>query len=243
MVKAPGLKVRDGSHLHDGSGGRRSRRQSDYFEDPGGSILRDQGGSVLRAHFNPLSQLLRSSGCRFSATPSAAFLRRSTRAAGLRQAMREDGAMRYGSCVLAIMLMASPIGQDSKNQESSATEQSEFSRLETLWNEAHRAGDADKLDGLWGEDLVVTVPRMPVMTKTQAITIWRSGRMKFRRYETSEIRSRQYGDAAVVTGRLRRSREVNGREIQDDWRFTKVYVRRSDKWQVVAWHASESAPE
>ena len=35
---------------------------------------------------------------------------------------------------------------------------------------------------------------------------------------------------------------MNGREIQDDWRFTKVYVRGSDKWQVVAWHASESAP-
>ncbi|MGO9463957.1 MAG: nuclear transport factor 2 family protein [Isosphaeraceae bacterium] len=150
--------------------------------------------------------------------------------------------MRYGSCVLAVVLMASPIGQDSKNQASSTTEQNEFSRLETLWNEAHRSGDADKLDGLWGEDLVVTVPRMPVMTKTQAITIWRSGRMKFRRYETSELRARRYGDAAVVTGRLRRSREVNGREIQDDWRFTKVYVRRSDKWQVVAWHASESAP-
>jgi ketosteroid isomerase-like protein len=151
--------------------------------------------------------------------------------------------MRYGLCVLAVMLMAPPIGQDSKNQESSAMERNEFSRLETLWNEAHRSGDADKLDGLWGDDLVVTVPKMPVMTKPQAITIWRSGRMKFRRYETSELRVRRYGDAAVVTGRLRRSREVNGREIQDDWRFTKVYVRRSDKWQVVAWHASESAPE
>ncbi len=151
--------------------------------------------------------------------------------------------MRSGLCVLAVMLMALPIGQNSKNQESNALELSEFSRLETLWNDAHRSGDADKLDGLWAEDLVVTVPKMPVMTKPQAIAIWRSGRMKFRRYETSEIRARRYGDAAVVTGRLRRSRELNGREMQDDWRFTKVYVRRSDKWQVVAWHASESAPE
>jgi ketosteroid isomerase-like protein len=151
--------------------------------------------------------------------------------------------MRYGLCVLAVMFMAPPIGQDLKNQESSAMERNEFSRLETLWNEAHRSGDADKLDGLWGDDLVVTVPKMPVMTKPQAIAIWRSGRMKFRRYETSELRVRRYGDAAVVTGRLRRSREMNGRETQDDWRFTKVYVRRPDKWQVIAWHASESAPE
>ena len=46
----------------------------DYFEDPGTSILRDQGGSVLRAHFHLLSRLLRSRGRRFSATRSAAFL-------------------------------------------------------------------------------------------------------------------------------------------------------------------------
>ena len=79
--------------------------------------------------------------------------------------------MRYGLCVLAVMLMAPPIGQDSKNQESSAMERNEFSRLETLWNEAHRSGDADKLDGLWGDDLVVTVPKFPVMTKPQAIAM------------------------------------------------------------------------
>ena len=58
--------------------------------------------------------------------------------------------------------------------------------------------------------------------------------MKFRRYETSELRVRRYGDAAVVTGRLLRSREMNGGETQDDWRFTKAYLRRPDKWQVVA---------
>ena len=133
--------------------------------------------------------------------------------------------MRYGSCVLAVVLMAPPIGQDSKNQESSADGTERVSCLETLWNEAHRSGGCRQTRRPLGGDLVVTVSKMPVMTKIQAITIWRSGRMKFRRYETSELRARRYGDAAVVTGRLRRSREVNGREIQDDWRFTKVYVR------------------
>ena len=45
----------------------------------------------------------------------------------------EDGVIRYGLCVLAVMLTAPPIGQDSKKQESSrdGTERS-FSPLETL---------------------------------------------------------------------------------------------------------------
>jgi hypothetical protein len=62
--------------------------------------------------------------------------------------------------------------------------------------------------------------------------------MKFERYETSDIRVRPYGDAAVVTGRLLRSRTVNGQKVDDDWRFTKTYIRQGGTWKVVAFHAS-----
>ena len=80
-----------------------------------------------------------------------------------------------------------------------------------------------------------------IFTKKDSIEIWRSGRMKFDRYETSEVTIRHYGDAAVVTGRLKRTRTVAGRTANDDWRFTKVYVRRGGVWQVVAFHGSPSA--
>jgi ketosteroid isomerase-like protein len=117
----------------------------------------------------------------------------------------------------------------------------ELSRLEIVWNSAHIRGDAEALDRLWSDDLVVTVTNMPVMTKPDAIGFLRSGRMRFQRYETSDIRIRLYGDAAVVTGRLERTRTINGREIDDNWRFTKMYVREAGRWKVVAWHASTIA--
>lgn len=79
------------------------------------------------------------------------------------------------------------------------------------------------------------------MTKAEALSFARSGRMKFLHYTTSNIRIRVYGDAAVVTGRLQRTRVLNGQEISDDWRFTKVYVRESPGWRVVSFHASEAA--
>ncbi len=82
---------------------------------------------------------------------------------------------------------------------------------------------------------------MQVLTKAGAIRILGSGKVRFKRYETSDIRIRVYDNAAVVTGRLQRTREAQGREMNDDWRFTKVYIRRNGRWQVVAWHASTNA--
>jgi ketosteroid isomerase-like protein len=117
-----------------------------------------------------------------------------------------------------------------------------FTHLESQWNEAHLQGDAAALDRLWADDLRVVVPRMTPLSKTEALSFFRSGRMKFRRYETSELGVRVYADTAVVSGRVRRSRERAGQMVDDDWRFTKVYVRTEGTWRVVAYHASETGP-
>lgn len=117
-----------------------------------------------------------------------------------------------------------------------------FIRLETMWNTAHRTGDTDALDRLWASDLEVDVPGMAPMTKTEALAFAGTGRMRFERYETSQVNVRIYGDAAVVTGRLQRTRTVDNRQRADDWRFTKVYTRQAGTWRVVSFHASESPP-
>jgi ketosteroid isomerase-like protein len=117
----------------------------------------------------------------------------------------------------------------------------ELENLEKIWNEAHEQGNADALEALWADDIEVAVPRMPVLTKAEAERFARSGRMKFLRYQTSDLNVRVYGNAAVVTGRMQRTRSMGGQAISDDWRFTKVYIRQTQKWQVVAFHASEAA--
>jgi len=120
-----------------------------------------------------------------------------------------------------------------------AADVAELTRLERIWNDAHVHGDAEALDALWDDDLVVSVPRMQVLTRADALAVARSGRMRFDRYETSDLRVRVYGESAVVTGRLQRTRRRDDRVVEDDWRFTKVYVRRGARWKVVAFHASE----
>jgi ketosteroid isomerase-like protein len=123
-------------------------------------------------------------------------------------------------------------------EKDPASDVKELTRLETVWNEAHLLGNAAALDNLWSEDLVVTTPDMPLMNKEESLAVWKSGKMKFDIYKTSDLRIRVYKDAAVVTGQLERIRDANSKKFEDDWRFTKVYVRRDGKWLVVAWHGS-----
>jgi hypothetical protein len=67
-----------------------------------------------------------------------------------------------------------------------------LAQLETVRNDAHEHGSADALERLWGDDLQIAVAHMPVLTKDDAVRFARSGRMKFLRYQTSDIRVRVY---------------------------------------------------
>jgi ketosteroid isomerase-like protein len=137
----------------------------------------------------------------------------------------------------AVFVLASAPAQDRPSTGGEDTVAT-LTQLEATWNQAHLQLDPAPLSAIFADDISVVVPGMPPMSKEQALGFLRSGRMKFERYETSDIRVRPYGDAAVVTGRLLRSRTVNGQKVDDDWRFTKTYVRQGGTWKVVAFHAS-----
>ena len=131
--------------------------------------------------------------------------------------------------------------QTSVAKPDDSADVQELKRLEKVWNDAYVRADADALEQLCADDLVVTMTDMVVLNKESSIAILRSGKVKFQRYETSDLGIHVYDHAAVVTGRLQRTRSVQGREVNDEWRFTKVYIRRGGKWLVVAWHASTVA--
>jgi hypothetical protein len=142
--------------------------------------------------------------------------------------------------MVAALIVSAALLQNGPLTPQQPPDTAELARLEQVWNEAHLHLNAEALDRLWADDLVVAVPKMSVLTRADAMDMVRSGRMRFERYETSNLAVRVYGDAAVVTGRLQRSRNMAGRVVDDNWLFTKVYVRLQGQWRVVAFHASEA---
>ena len=138
-----------------------------------------------------------------------------------------------------ILISALALQSPSPAQDADVAE---LTRLETVWNEAHLSGDPAALERLWADELVAIVPRMSPLPRQDALAFVRSARMKFLRYESAEVTVKVYGDTAVARGRLLRAREIGGQTMQDNWRFTKVYVRQAGQWRVVAFHASEAGP-
>jgi creatinine amidohydrolase/Fe(II)-dependent formamide hydrolase-like protein/ketosteroid isomerase-like protein len=116
----------------------------------------------------------------------------------------------------------------------------QLATLETAWNEAYLARDGATLDRLWADDLVMFVPRVRPMSKAEALAAHKAGGAAFSRVESSDVHPRVTGDLAVVTGRLHRTRRVEGRVAADDWRFRKVYRRDASGWRVISYHAWET---
>lgn len=67
------------------------------------------------------------------------------------------------------------------------------------------------------------------MTTAASLAFLRSGKFQFERYATAETSARVFGDLAVATGRLERTRRMGERVLDD-------------RWKVVSFHASEAAP-
>src|SRR5919108_2465541 len=123
---------------------------------------------------------------------------------------------------LPLLLLASALVQAPPGSATADPSEAIIGQLEADWNAAHVRGDAAALERLFADDLIVMVPGMRVMNKADALGMFTSGRMTFDRYETSETKFRVYGETAIATGRLRRTRVINGATVDDDWRFTKV---------------------
>jgi ketosteroid isomerase-like protein len=118
------------------------------------------------------------------------------------------------------------------------TAREELIALEAKWDDAHIYADTTTLFNLWAEDIIVILPEMRPFTKDDLKAFWRSGRSNITRHETSDVTVRGYDNSAVVEGRLTREQSFSGSVTTNEWRFTKIYVKRDGRWKVVSYHAS-----
>ena len=113
-----------------------------------------------------------------------------------------------------------------------------LSQLDKERIQAQIGADAAALDRLYAEDFIGIGPSGTVRTKAQVIADFTSGSLRFQSITTDDVRWRVYGSTAVETGRSTMIGQDKGKAVPRDNRFTRVWVERQRRWQLVANHYS-----
>lgn len=112
--------------------------------------------------------------------------------------------------------------------------------LEEKLQSAMLTSDVAVLDELIADDLVWTMPAGFVANKQYDLEAHRSGVFRFTKIEISDRQIHTYGrDCMVVTLKAEMAGTVDGQAFSDSYRFTRVWVQRQNRWQIVAGHVSQ----
>jgi ketosteroid isomerase-like protein len=124
----------------------------------------------------------------------------------------------------------------AKPHESGDTEQV-ILRLESEGREATLKNDIAANDRLLADNWININPDGSITTKAKLLELLKDGSFKIMSIENDEVMVRVYADTVVVTGRSTTKRAGQGGEVLTrQVRFTRVYARKGQRWQVVSAH-------
>jgi ketosteroid isomerase-like protein len=107
-------------------------------------------------------------------------------------------------------------------------------QMEEALRVAIMKGDMKPYGRIVVDDYVFTDQDAVVRTKAQMVSAYDSGSVKYESVKFDEIKVHAYGDTAVLTGRNTAKGQDNGKDISGQFRYTRVYVKRQGRWQLVA---------
>lgn len=151
--------------------------------------------------------------------------------------MRIVGVVALGFIVLVLGCTRSP--ESEATRSASDTDESVFEQLVHDWCTATLNKDTAFVDRILAEEYRAVSPRGTTETKTEALEALKDPTSTLTVCVENDIRTRIYGDAAVVTGVGRHEGTYKGTPFADPpaiW--TDTWVRRDGRWQVVAAHAT-----
>jgi len=116
--------------------------------------------------------------------------------------------------------------------------QREIRALEDRRYQAMIAKDADTLDRLLGDGLVYTHSYGGADTKATYMDGVRSKKWDYQSVERPIEQIQVYGDTAVITGHVKINILSEGKPKLLNSRFTNVWVKGAQGWQMVTWQST-----
>ena len=127
-------------------------------------------------------------------------------------------------------------------QANSADRSSEVAEVEAREAQATLGNDVNALDALWSESLVVSSTANLVLSKTQALTLFRGGRIRLKTFERRVTKVAVIDDVALATGNesFTVKEDPTGKEPSPTDLFTCSYMNawklESGQWKMIGRH-------
>jgi ketosteroid isomerase-like protein len=132
---------------------------------------------------------------------------------------------------ILVVCAATPTPAQTEKQTSSGNAEQTVLQTTNDWLAAEERHDRAALERIIADDFVGTGPTGTTVTKRMIVPAESTRRAGGMRMKTQDVQARVYGDAAVVTGRGLPTGPEGG-----EVRFTLVFVKRQERWQMVAAH-------
>jgi ketosteroid isomerase-like protein len=107
-------------------------------------------------------------------------------------------------------------------------------QLEHDWDAAFHRHDAAFIDRILADEFIVTYDNGVRADRTLELELAKSLNENIESSTMDEFIVKEFGNTAVVWFTLRLVGPVNGERVQNDYRFTDVFVLRDGRWQCVS---------
>lgn len=138
----------------------------------------------------------------------------------------------------ALCLSTGAIAQDKK---SAGGAEDQIKALLDQSRQSMLKGDASYVEKNAAEDYSRVGPDGKRVSKSDWINAIKSGDVKMESIETSDVKVRVYGNAAVATYAADVKGTNKGQDISGHNQITRVFVKRAGKWQEVAFHSTRAS--
>lgn len=113
-------------------------------------------------------------------------------------------------------------------------------KLEEELTQTEMRVDVDALERIYADDIMVTAPIGICVDKPAVMNEIRTASEKsvVVRYDKDDLKVRAFGDTAVSSYRMAAEATFEGMEIKRQLCITNVWMKRNDRWQIVARHTA-----
>jgi len=150
--------------------------------------------------------------------------------AWLKHPLTKESDLMKRFLVVMVFAVAMPllVFVQAANKKSSSEDEKEIMKLEDQWVQSRATKDPTVSKDLLADDYLGATPTGQAQTKQQFIDAVAAGALFAGKAEMMDRKVRIYGDTAVSTG------FVTGVVGVNKSRYIRVYVKRNNKWRLVA---------